>query len=212
MNIHATHLLSILNKDKLDTLLRNGQKKFYPKNTFIINEGDISPCAFVINSGKVEILLCDEQGKEIVLSILKQGEHFGEMSLIDGDARSAAVKAVEDTELTIISKESFRDCLRTYPEIAEQIMLGLVTRLREANRKISSLALMDVHGRVANMLNDFAKEKDGQLVIEEKLTHQHIANIVGASREMISRILREMVADGRIKIDRKRIIILKRIP
>ena len=212
MNIHATHLLRMLNKDKLDTLLRNGQKKFYPKNTFIINEGDMSPCAFVINSGKVEILLCDEQGKEIVLSILKQGEHFGEMSLIDGDARSAAVKAVEDTELTIISKESFRGCLRAYPEIAEQIMLGLVTRLREANRKISSLALMDVHSRVANMLNDFAKEKDGQLVIEEKLTHQHIANIVGASREMISRILREMVADGRIKIDRKRIIILKKIP
>lgn len=210
MNIHSTQILGALSKDNMNILLRNGQKKHYPRNVLIINEGEISPYAYVINSGRVEILLCDEQGREIVLSILKQGEYFGEMALIDNDVRSAAVRAMEDTELTIISKGNFRECLRTYPEIAEQIMLGLVARLREANKKISSLALMDVHARVASMLNDFAKEKDGQLVIEEKLTHQHIANIVGASREMISRILREMVAAGQIKVDKKRIIILKK--
>lgn len=207
MNIHATHFLGALNKDVLEILLKNGHKKSYPRNSLIVNEGDTSPCAFIINSGKVEVMLGDEQGRQIVLSILEPGEYFGEMSLIDDEARSAAVKAIEDTELTLISKETFRQCLRSHPEIAEQIMLGLVTRLREANKKISSLALMDVHERVSKLLESYAQKKNGLLVIEEKLTHQYIANLVGASREMISRIMRKMIADGAITIDGKRIII-----
>lgn len=210
MNIHNAHLLQILSQDALDVLLQNGQRKFFPKNSLIVNEGDNSPCAFIINSGRVEILLCDEQGRQIVLSILQPGEHFGEMSLIDNEVRSAAVKALEDTELTVISKETFRKCLRSHPEIAEQIMLGLVIRLREANKKISSLALMDVHERVASMLNSHAKEINGRLVIEERLTHQQIANFVGASREMISRIMRKMAADGDIQLEGRHIVILKR--
>lgn len=206
----TTSLLGILRKNELDILLHNGQKKFYAKNTLIIDEGDHSNCAYIINSGKVKVFLSDENGKEIVLSMLKAGGYFGEMALIDQANRSAAVTTMEETELTVISQKNFRECLISHPEIAERIMLGLVTRLREANKKISSLALMDAYQRVANMLLELARENDGQLVIEDKPTHQHIANIVGVSREMISRILKSMGTSGHIRVAGKKILILNR--
>ncbi len=208
MSDSTTALLHILRKSDLNVLMHNGQKKLYPKNTLIIDEGDRPDCAYIINSGKVKIFLRGEQGKEIVLSILSEGGYFGEMSLIDKEACSAAVLTMEDTELTVISRKNFWNCLHAHPDIAERIMLGLVTRLREANKKISSLALMDAHERVANMLLGLARKQDGQLVIEDRPTHQHIANIVGTSREMITRILKDMTAAGHISIDGKQIVIL----
>lgn len=208
MSDSTTSLLHILRKSDLNVLMHNGQKKLYPKNTLIIDEGDRPDCAYIINSGKVKIFLRGEQGKEIVLSILTEGGYFGEMSLIDKEACSAAVLTMEDTELTVISRKNFWNCLHAHPGIAERIMLGLVTRLREANKKISSLALMDAHERVADMLLGLARKQDGQLVIEDRPTHQHIANIVGTSREMITRILKDMTAAGHISIDGKKIVIL----
>ncbi len=207
MSDSTNSLLHILRKHDLNVLMHNGQKKLYPKNTLIIDEGDRPNCAYIINSGKVRIFLRGEQGKEIVLSILKEGGYFGEMSLIDKEECSAAVMTMEDTELTVISRKNFWGCLHSHPEISERIMLGLVTRLREANKKISSLALMDAHERVVDMLLGLAKQRDGQLVIEDRPTHQHIANIVGTSREMITRILKDMTAAGHISIDGKQIII-----
>lgn len=209
MSDSTTSLLHILRKSDLNVLMHNGQKKLYPKNTLIIDEGDRPNCAYIINSGKVKIFLRGEQGKEIVLSILKEGGYFGEMSLIDKEECSAAVLTMEDTELTVISRKNFWECLHNHPEISERIMLGLVTRLREANKKISSLALMDAHERVVNMLMGLATQRDGQLVIEDRPTHQHIANIVGTSREMITRILKDMTTAGQISIDGKQIVILK---
>lgn len=208
MSDATTSLLHILRKSDLNVLKRNGQNKSYAKNSLVIDEGDRPNCAYIINSGKVKIFLRGEQGKEIVLSILKEGGYFGEMSLIDKEECSAAVMAMEDTELTIISHRNFWDSLHAHPEIAERIMLGLVTRLREANKKISSLALMDAHERVVNVLLGLAQEQDGQLVIENRPTHQHIANIVGTSREMITRILKDLTAASHIKIDGKRLVIL----
>lgn len=210
MNDLTAHLLSTLKKSELGILSRNGQKRLYAKNTLIIDEGDRTNCAYIINSGKVKISLSDKQGREIVLNVLEAGEYFGEMALIDNKNRSAAAMALEDTELTAVSQNNFRECLQSHPEIADRIMLGLVTRLREADKKISSLALMGVHERVANMLLGLAKDQNGVLAIEEKPTHRHIANVVGASREMVTRILKKMVADGRIRIEGKRIIVLNR--
>lgn len=208
MSASITSLLDDLGTNELDILLRSGQKKAYAKHMRVIDEGDRSDCAYYINSGQVKVFLSDENGKEIVLSMLKAGDYFGEMALIDQEVRSAAVITTEESELTVITQKSFREYLRSHPEIAEHIMLGLVTRLREANKKISSLALMDAHQRVANMLLEMANERDGQLVIDEKPTQQHIANIVGVSREMISRIMKNMVTDGHIQIESKKIIIL----
>lgn len=211
MNDSATHLLSNLGKNELDVLLRNGQKRLCVKNTLILKEGDFTNSAYFINSGKVKIFLNDEQGREIVLSVLAAGEYFGEMALIDKEERSAAAMCMEDTELTEISQHHFRECLQSHPDITERIMSGLVSRLREANNKISSLAFMGVQERMVNMLLGLAKDQAGLLVIEDKPTHQHIANIVGASREMVTRILKNMASDGRIEIVGKKIIILNKI-
>lgn len=175
-----------------------------------MDEGDNTSCAYIINSGKVKIFLADEHGKEIILSELKSGDYFGEMALIDKEERSAAVMTMEDSELTVISQKNFRECLQTHPEIAERIMLGLVTNLREANKKISSLVFTDAYERLANMLLGLATKQNGLLVIDQKPTHQHMANVVGASREMITRILKNMAADGFIKIAGKQIVVLKR--
>lgn len=203
-------ILGSLRKNELDTLFGNGRREFHEKNVVIIDEGDHSNSAYLINSGKVKVFLGDEQGKEIVLSELEAGEYFGEMALIDRDERSAGVMTMEYTELTVISQKSFRECLQSNPDISERIMLGLVTNLREANKKIAGLVFMDAYGRVANMLFALAKDQDGLLVIDEKPTHQHIANVVGTSREMITRILKNMVADGHISIEGKRILIKRK--
>lgn len=208
MNYPANYFLSTLEPSELDTLFSDGQKRLYAKNTLIIEEGDSTNSAYLINSGKVKIFLSDEQGHKVVLNVLKTGEYFGEMALIDRKNRSATAKAMEDTELTEINQNIFRKCLQSHPDIAERIMFGLVSRLREADKKISSLALTSVYERVANMLLGLARQQDGLLVVEEKLTHQHIANSVGASREMVTRILKKMTSDGLLKIENKRITIL----
>lgn len=210
MNNSPTSILSALKKNELDILFGIGRKEFYERNTIIVDEGDHTNCAYVINSGKIKIFLSDEQGKEIVLSELEAGEYFGEMALIDKEARSASAMTMEDTELTIISQKNFRECLQSNPEISERIMLDLVTNLREANKKISSLVFMTAYERVANMLVASANDQNGLLVVDEKPTHQHIANVVGASREMITRILKNMAEDGHISISGKQLTIFKR--
>jgi len=185
-----------------------GKKRMYPKNTIILHEGDPSSCLYVIHSGRLKVFLADEQGNEIVLNIMEPGDYFGEMALIDNEARSASVMTLEDSQLSLVSKENFNGCLASHPEIATSLMLGLINRLRISTRKVGSLALLDVYGRVASTLIQLAREQDGVLLIREKLTHQEIANLVGASREMVSRIMHDLMEGGYIALDSKKRIVL----
>lgn len=205
---HSAIQLPPQERSVFEVLGKAGKKRFYPKNTIILNEGDLSSCLYVIHSGKLKAFLADEQGREIVLNIMEPGDYFGEMALIDNEARSASVMTMEDSQLTLVSKEEFNGCLTRNPELITPLMLGLVKRLRISTRKVGSLALMDVYGRVASTLLQLAREQDGKLVIGEKLTHQEIANIVGASREMVSRIMHDLAEGGYISVDNKRRIIL----
>lgn len=189
-----------------------GEKRLYPKNTVILNEGDPSRCLYMIHSGRLKAFLADEQGRKIVLNIMEPGEYFGEMALIDSEPRSASVMTMEDSQLTLVTKEDFKNCLSKNPELATPLMFGLIRRLRISTRKVGSLALMDAYGRVASALLQLAKEQDGKLVILEKLTHQEIANIVGTSREMVSRIMHDLVQGGYISIDSKKRITLNEKP
>lgn len=200
---HPRHEESIV-----EILGQVGKKRLYPKNTIILNEGDPSSCFYVIHSGRLKAYLADEQGREIVLNIMEPGDYFGEMALIDNEPRSASVITMEDSQLNIVTKEDFNDCLIKNPELATPLMLGLIKRLRISTRKVGSLALLDVYGRVASTLLQLARELDGKLVIRDKLTHQEIANIVGASREMVSRIMHDLAQGGYIYVDKKRRIVL----
>jgi CRP/FNR family cyclic AMP-dependent transcriptional regulator len=140
--------------------------------------------------------MSDAEGKEVILAVLGPGEFFGEMSLIDEQPRSATVVALEPCEFLIVRKDDFRRCLLENSEMAELIMRGLVKRLREADRKIESLALLDVYGRVARVLLEFSELENGRRVLRDKLQRQDVAKMIGASREMVSRVMKGLETDG----------------
>lgn len=201
-----------LDETRAKTLFTDFQRRTYAKNSFVINAGDNSDCFYLIQSGKIKIIILDEEGKEVILSILDPGEHFGEFSLIDGQPRSASAVTMEESALLIVSKDQFRECLTKNPDIAERVMVSLTQRLRDADRKIEGLALYDVYSRLVRTLSDLSMEQDGKLILPQRLTHQDLANMVGASREMITRILRDLAIGGYISIENREITLLKKLP
>ena len=182
----------------------------FPKNTVVVREGDRTDSLYIIVSGKVKIYVSDE-GKEIVLNESGPGEYFGEMVLDEGP-RSASVMTLEPTQFLVVPKEDFREFVKKNPEFSLHLIYKLIKRVRALTNDVKSLALLDVYGRVARMLLDLAVERDGVLVIEGKPTHQEIASRVGASREMVSRILGDLTVGGYIQVGRDRIIIGKALP
>ncbi len=165
--------------------------------TVLFREGEPGKEMYVIQSGKVR-LTRNIRGVEKLLAELGPGEFFGEMSLIDDAPRSASVITVEPCDFISIQKDSFKSMLATSPDMAMQIMRGLVRRLREADKKIETLALLDVYGRVARVLLDFSETVGGERVVKSKLPRQEIAKMIGASREMVSRVMKGLEIDGYI--------------
>jgi CRP/FNR family cyclic AMP-dependent transcriptional regulator len=182
-----------------------------PKNTIVVTEGDRTDSLYIIVSGRVKIYVSDDNGKEIVLNESGPGEYFGEMVLDEGP-RSASVMTLEPTKFLVVTKEDFEEFVKKSPEFALHLILKLIKRVRALTNDVKSLALMDVYGRVARMLLDLAVEKGGKLVIENKPTQQEMANRVAASREMVSRILTDLVTGGYIEVDKDRIVIAKALP
>ena len=186
--------------------------KVFPKNALVVSEGDQSAGAiYLINSGRVKVFLCSADGKEIDLSVLEAGNYFGEMSL-DGGPRSASVMALERSELAIVPHAEFKLFLAENPAFAMQLILKLIGRTRSLLKNVKSLALLDVSHRVARLLLEMATEENGKLVISEKLSKRDIANRVGATREMASRVFKGLVMSGYIRMENKRITIAKRLP
>ncbi|MBU1180961.1 MAG: Crp/Fnr family transcriptional regulator [Proteobacteria bacterium] len=205
-------IFSFLNDDDLSELSMAAVKKTFLKNTVLLNEGDETDSLYIICSGKVKAIINDEHGKEVILSIFGPGEYFGEIAFIDGERRSATIMTREPTEVLIISSGVFRDIFSSNPDMAFNLLVGAVKRLREATKQIESLALMDVYGRVARLLVNYAKPKGDKLFIEEKLTHQEIANMTGSSREMVSRIFKDLLTGEYISIENRHITINKPLP
>jgi len=184
----------------------------YPKNTIIISEGDDSDSLYAVLSGKVKVYLSDDEGKEIIINIHGPGDYFGEMALLDDKPRSASVMTLEESKLAVLSKSAFEDCLSKNPQISLPIIRGMSKRLRNLTENVKSLALMDVYGRVARTLLDMAEPKGDALVINQRLTQREIASMVGASREMVSRILKDLSVGGYITIENKKITINEKLP
>jgi CRP/FNR family cyclic AMP-dependent transcriptional regulator len=205
-------LFSVLGTEELDAIERLAVTRNYPKNSVIINEGDHTDSLYVILSGKVKIFLTDDQQKEVIVAIQRAGDYFGELALLDEAPRSASVMTMEPCTLLMIARSAFERHLANEPKIAISLMRGLAERLRATTENVKSLALMDVYGRIARTLLQLAKEEEGHQVIDERLTHQELANIVGASREMVSRIMKDLSRGGYIKIEGKRIVIKEKLP
>ena len=193
-------LFAVLPEAQLTLLTRVVGRKSYPRNSTIIAAGDPTDALYIVISGRLKVMMSDDEGREVILAILGQGEFFGEMGLVDDEPRSATVIAIEPCELLTIARIDFKKCLAENFDIAMGVMRGLVKRLREADRKIGSLALMDVYGRVARLLMEMAENVDGQMVVTKKLPKQDIAKMIGASREMVSRVMKDLQTSGYIEV------------
>ena len=205
-------LFSGLEETEASALASKMVVRHYPRNTIIISEGDHSDSLYCILSGRVKVFLNDEEGKEVILNDEGPGDYFGELALLDSGPRSASVVTLDDSKMAVISKADFDEFLSLHRDATRKIMRGLVKRLRALTDNVRSLALMDVYGRVARVLLELAVEEGDLLVIRETLTQQDIASRVGASREMVSRVLKELRTGGYIEVRKKHIVIRKTLP
>ena len=193
-------LFSVLPENQLAVLTSLVSRKTFPRGTTIIAAGDTTESLYVIISGRLKVMMSDDEGREVILAILGPNEFFGEMGLLDDHPRSASVVAIEACELLTLAKRDFKKCLADNVEMTMTVMRGVVKRLREADQKIGSLALMDVYGRVARLLLEMSEIVDGQKVVTKKLAKQDIAKMIGASREMVSRVMKDLQAGGYIEV------------
>lgn len=187
-------------------------RRSYPKNTVILSEGDNSDSLYLILDGKVKVFLNDEEGKEAIINYQGAGEYFGELSLIDDYQRSASIMTVEKTTLAVISKATFHHIMKESPDIAIHLLKDLVRRVRTLTEEVRTLALSDVYGRLSKTLQGMAVERGGEMVIESQFTQQELANRIGASREMVCRIFKDLVKGGYISYDQKQTVIHKSLP
>lgn len=201
-----------LSDEQVARLTERAATRAYPKGAIVVNEGDEGNSMFVILEGAVKTFLSDENGKEVVLSTQGAGEYFGDLALFDDEPRSASVMAVEPCKLMMISKAQLRETIVEDPEVAFPLLKGLAKRVRVLTENVRTLALMDVFGRLVKTLYALAEEQEGVLVIDQRLTQQDLANRIGASREMVSRIMHDLSEGGYIAVKSRRISILKKIP
>jgi len=201
-----------LSDKQISLLTDRAAVRSYSKGAIIVNEGDEGTSLFVILSGSVKTFLSDENGKEVVLSTQGADEYFGDLALFDDEPRSASVMALEPCKVMIITKAQLREAIKEDPEIGFSLLHGLAKRVRILTENVRTMALLDVFGRLVRTLYMLAEEKDGALVVDQRLTQQELANRIGASREMVSRIMHDLTEGGYLSIKSKRITILKKIP
>ena len=198
--LKAVPLFASFPDDQLRLLTPVITRRSLPRSTTVMASGDPTDSLYIVLSGRLKVMMSDAEGKEVILSILGPGEFFGEMGLIDDAPRSASVVSIEACELLSIAKRDFKKCLAENFEMAQAVMRGLVRRLRDADRKIGSLALLDVYGRVARLLLDMSETVDGEKIVTKRLPKQDIAKMIGASREMVSRVMKDLQTGGYIEV------------
>ena len=210
--------LEVLKKVPMFATMREGditafaelvRERSYPKGSVIVFEDDPGDALYLVAAGQVKVVLIGEDGREVILSVLAEGTFFGEMALIDDQPRSATVIAMTDASVRMLRREDFQARLKNSPEIAIALMRELSRRLRRADEKIGSLVLLDVSGRVADLVLRMAEEEGGDS-ITKRITHHVIAQMIGSSRETVSRTMRDFVERELIQVTRKEITITNR--
>ena len=199
-----------LTSQELDELTRKAQVRKLPRQALVVSEGDRTDSLYVILTGKVKVFL-SEEGRQVTLRTLGPGDYFGEM-VLDQGPRSASVMTLEPTTLAMVSHEAFEAFIGAHPDFTIRLIKKLIHFTRALTNNVRNLALLDVYGRVARLLLELAVERDGVRVIPEKLTQREIANRVGASREMIGLILRDLSVGGYISVSGREITINREPP
>ena len=198
--IRRVPLFSMLTVAQGDAVAAAVVKRRFKRGEAIVEQGKQSNALSIILTGRARVIATDPRGREVILATMRPGDYVGEMSLIDNEPHSATVMAEIQTDALILGRLEFARCLPENSSMAYAVMKGLVQRLRQADRKIESLALMDVYGRVARALLEFSSEdSEGNAVIRDKVSRQDLAKMVGASREMVSRVMKDLEERGFIE-------------
>ena len=209
--LHRIPLFMSLHTRELERIASKLVEYRCPRDGVILMEADTGSSLFIITSGRVKITRTSGAGGEVILAILRSGDFFGEISLLDGQPRTANVTAISDTEMLVLRREDFLELLDHHPNIAVGIMKVLASRLRRSDTQIKSLSLLDAKGRVASTFLQLAETAEAagprSVEIKELPTQQDLANMAGTSRETISRSLREFVDDGYVFRDHHYLLI-----
>jgi CRP/FNR family cyclic AMP-dependent transcriptional regulator len=203
--------LASLSESELHELAPHGAARSYPKNVVVINEGDETDSLYVLLSGRVKVFVSEEDGREVVLSTIREGNYFGEL-VLDGGPRSASVMTLEPCRCFVIPPSDIEGLLDRDPLFARHLLHLLITKTRSLIKKVRDLALKDVYGRFAKFIDESAVEQNGARVVPERLTQHDIAARIGGSREMVSRIVRDLTTGGYISVDAKQITVHKKLP
>ena len=201
-----------LRDEVLRQIAASGVVRTFPKSTILIAEGDVGDSLYIIVSGRVKVFASNEAGREVVINFHGPGEYVGEMSL-DGARRSASVITVEPTTCAVVNRAHFREFILAHPDFGMHLIERLIHRVRVTTSNLKSLALSDVYGRLVRLLNALAETGEGgRQTVPEKLTQQDIADRVGASRDMIGKLMKDLIAGGYLSVEDRTITILKKLP
>lgn len=207
--IRRVPIFSMLTNDQAQGIADSVVKRRYRRGEIIVEHGRKSNALFILLTGRARVLTADSRGREVILAVLQSGDYVGEMSLIDNEPHSATVRAEIQTDMLILGRPEFARCLPENSSLSYAILRGLVSRLRSADRQIESLALLDVYGRVARSLLDMAEVIGDIKIIRNKVSRQDLAKVVGASREMVSRVMKDLEERGMIETQENGSVVLK---
>ena len=211
--IRRVPLFSLLTNDQAQGIADAVVKRRFRRGEIIVEHMRKSNSLFILLTGRARVLTSDSRGREVILAVLQPGDYVGEMSLIDNEPHSATVRAEIQTDMLVLARPDFARCLPENSSLSYAILRGLVQRLRNADRQIESLALLDVYGRVARTLLDMAEDVSGVQLIRNKVSRQDMAKVVGASREMVSRVMKDLEERGVIETQENGSVIIKeRLP
>ncbi|MFP5349212.1 MAG: Crp/Fnr family transcriptional regulator [Gammaproteobacteria bacterium] len=205
-------LFAGLPRADLDRLAALATTRTFPRRSHIVREGERSDALYVVLYGRLKCYVSDNAGDEVILGMIRAGDCFGEMALIDDTPRSASVMTLDATRLAIIAKDAFKQCLAARPEMALNLLKALNRRVRLLTGNVKSFALLDIAGRLARTLTELAVPHGDGFIVEQRVTHQELANMVGSSREMVTRALKDLVRHGYISIERRHIVVHPSMP
>ncbi len=212
LSLKKIHFFSKLPDEELNALAAKAKSVKFPKQAIIITEGDETSSLYIIISGKVRVFSSDEKSKEVTLLIQESGSYFGELALLGDEPRSASVETLEKTVCGIISKNDFKYWLVSHPDIATGLLCELSEKIRHLTEKVKQMALSNVYERTIKVLQGMANKEGDIFVIHNKPTQQELANMVGSSREMINKIMKELTKGGYVVIKDKTLRIENKPP
>ncbi len=212
MMINNAPVFHRLTNGQLEQVEKRCIKRSFPRNAMVIHEGDTEASLYVVEKGRVKVYLSGPDGREIIINTHGPGEQFGELALIDGERRSASIMTCEDSSFLIINKQIFNDLVRDFPEISFNLIVDLSRKIRRLTKEAKTLAFADTYQRLRIVLQDLALQGDGGENIPIPLTQQEIADRIGASREVVSRMLHALTQDGFLNRSKRRYTIVTSLP